>query len=191
MKNEISQTSTANLVWVATALLHTEHKEKDAFQSTEIFERAKSLKLSNVADDTILMHISLHCVANSKPQPNTHRKLFRVVKGWFRLYRPGDSFNEDRKNGRAAPLSEELPPKYHWLVEWYHNEYCKKLIDESKESVGIASNAVFEKIEINKTLKLPDDVCDFLQVDSGDYVAFVMNTKGEVILKKAKMKLEV
>ena len=40
-------------------------------------------------------------------------------------------------------------------------------------------------------MMLPADVCDFLQVDDGDYLAFIMKAKGEILLKKARMKLEI
>ena len=182
--------TTANAVWIATALLHRENKDKEAFSTKQIFDKAKSLNLLKSVDATLMMHISLHCVANAKAQPDKHRKIFRVIKGWYRLYRPGDSFDESRANGRSAPLAEEIPEKFSGLIDWYDTEYCKEVRTSSVHR-DVVSNAVFAKIEAGKSLVLPDDACNFLQVEEGDYVAFIMNTEGEIILKKAKMKLEV
>lgn len=189
-KDGDSELSVANLIWIAIALLHVENKEKDVFQVKQIFQKAKDLGLSHAVDETLMMHISLHCVANAKAQPNTHRKLFRIASGWYRLYRPGDPYDPSREKGRTAPLAEEIPQEYSYLIEWYNNEYSKKQSSFVQESKDL-SHAVFAKIENAKTLTLPDDICNFLQVDDGDYLAFIMKAKGEVLLKKARMKLEI
>ena len=189
-KVDNSELSVANLVWVAVALLHVENKEKDVFQVKQIFQKAKDLGLSHAADETLMMHISLHCVANAKAQPNTHRKLFRMASGWYRLYRPDDPYHSSREKGRTSPLAEEIPQEYRYLIDWYNDEYSKKQSPSTQESKDL-SHAIFAKIENNKTLTLPADICDFLQADDGDYLAFIMKAKGEVLLKKARMKLEI
>ena len=189
-KDNNSELSVANLIWIAIALLHIENKEKDVFQVKQIFQKAKDLGLSHAADETLMMHISLHCVANAKAQPNTHRKLFRMASGWYRLYRHGDSYDPSREKGRTAPLAEEIPQEYRYLIDWYNDEYSKKQSPSTQESKDL-SHAIFAKIENNKTLTLPADICDFLQADDGDYLAFIMKAKGEVLLKKARMKLEI
>lgn len=189
-KDSSSELSVANLIWIAVALLHTENKEKDVFQVKQIFQKAKDLGLSHAADETLMMHISLHCVANAKAQPNKHRKLFRITSGWYRLYRTGDPYDISREKGRTTPLAEEIPQEYRYLIEWYNNEYSKKQSSFVQESKDL-SHAMFAKIENNKILSLPDDICNFLQVDDGDYLAFIMKAKGEVLLKKARMKLEI
>lgn len=189
-KESNSELSVANLIWIAVALLHTENKEKDVFQVKQIFQKAKDLGLSHAADETLMMHISLHCVANAKAQPNKHRKLFRIASGWYRLYRTDDPYDISREKGRTAPLAEEIPQEYRYLIEWYNNEYSKKQSSFVQESKDL-SHAMFAKIENNKILSLPDDICNFLQVDDGDYLAFIMKAKGEVLLKKARMKLEI
>ena len=189
-KDNNSELSVANLIWIAVALLHTENKEKDVFQVKQIFQKAKDLGLSHAADETLMMHISLHCVANAKAQPNTHKKLSRIASGWYRLYRPDDPHDPSREKGRTAPLAEEIPEKYRYLIEWYNNEYSKKQSSFAQESKDL-SHAVFAKIEKDKTMMLPADICDFLQVDDGDYLAFIMKAKGEILLKKARMKLEI
>jgi len=189
-KYENTSISAANLVWIATALLHAENKEKVVFQVKQIFQKAKDLGLSTVVDETLMMHISLHCVANAKAQPNTHRKLYRIAPGWYRLYKPNDQYDPSREKGRIAPLAEEIPEKYRWLVDWYNNEYCKKQSSDLQESKDFTSNAIFVKVENNKTITLPSDISELLQIDDGDYVAFIMKSN-EVVLKKAKMKLEI
>src|SRR5881397_2372919 len=42
----------------------------------------------------------------------------------YRLYRPGDAAHPSRK-GKTAPNRAELPEKYHELLDWYEQEYCK------------------------------------------------------------------
>ena len=61
-------------------------------------------------------------VANKSSDPGTHRKLFVNPDGTYRLYRPGDSYHKDRRNGQALPKMERLPPKYRNLLEWYRNQ---------------------------------------------------------------------
>ncbi len=186
MNLDSTKISTANLVWIATSLLHNERKEAEAFSTEEIFQKAKSLNLSSVSDSTIQMHISLHCVANAKAQPDTHKKLLRMGRGWYRLYKEGDTFDDSRAKGRILPLPEEIPTKYRYLIDWYRNDYSKKQSQQNQ-----AENAIFVNIENNKTIRLPNEVAEFLQVEDGDYIAFITKSKDEVVVKKARMKLEV
>ncbi|MDE1765246.1 MAG: hypothetical protein KGI27_03110 [Thaumarchaeota archaeon] len=186
MNNEPNTISTATLVWLATALLHKERKEAEAFESSEIFEKVKSLDLSSVSDSTIKMHISLHCVSNAQSQPDTHKKLFRIARGWYRLYREGDLFHPSRAQGRVLPIAEELPSKYRHLIEWYNDDYSKKQTQPAQPN-----NAIFVNIENNKTIMLPNEIAEFLQVEDGDYIAFITKSTDEVVIKKARMKLEI
>ena len=43
----------------------------------------------------------------------------------YRLIRPGDRALPSRK-GKMQPAREELPPQYHYLLDWYEREYCRK-----------------------------------------------------------------
>mgnify|MGYP001286488704 CR=1 FL=1 len=111
--------STATAVWIATAVLHMENPTRNSFQASEIAEKSQNLDLVRARSATLSMHISLHCVANSKAAPNTIRFLYRVKNGWYRLFRNGDDFHESRKYGRTFPKRESLPEEYVELLNWY------------------------------------------------------------------------
>jgi hypothetical protein len=48
-----------------------------------------------------------------------------VGRGRRRLYAPGDKFHPSRANGKVAPSRQEIPAKYHHLVDWFNEEYVK------------------------------------------------------------------
>lgn len=187
--NIIEKLSTANAVWIATALLHKENEGKNAFQIKEIFEKVKKLDLLTTQDSTLSMHISLHCVANAKAAPDTHKKLFRVSSGWYRLFREGDSFHESRVKGKIEPLPEMIPQQYRYLIDWYKNEYAKSSLG-SNSSFGQPKWYSLGRIESGNQIKIPKDVLEKLQVQEGDFVVFSYLRPGEVSLKIAKIKLE-
>ena len=74
---------------------------------------------------TLRAHISQHCVANKPASTDTHRKLYDVARGRRRLYAPGDKAHPSRANGKVAPSKQEIPAKYHHLVDWFTDEYVK------------------------------------------------------------------
>ena len=115
--------STAIATWLATALLHTENKNMESFQAKEIFQKIRDEDLIQTKDNTLMAHITVHCVANTKPWPNIHRKLYRVSSGRYRLYKDGDDYHPSREGGQSAPSADEVPAKYRHLIEWYHSEY--------------------------------------------------------------------
>ncbi|MGH9670091.1 MAG: hypothetical protein ACRD3A_08275 [Terriglobales bacterium] len=43
--------------------------------------------------------------------------------GTLRLFRPGDQVHPARR-GKAQPRREEIPKKYHYLLEWYEQYYA-------------------------------------------------------------------
>jgi len=43
----------------------------------------------------------------------------------YRLFRPGDQTHPSRK-GKMKPTREQLPDRYHYLLDWYEAEYCTK-----------------------------------------------------------------
>lgn len=180
--------TTSNAVWIATAILHQENKDKDAFQAKEIFQKVKDLDLQGASDETLKIHISSHCVASGKASPDTHRKLVRVQNGWYRLFRPGDSFHPTRERGRIAPLAEEIPSDYSSLLEWYNNKYCKTVKDSSRlqEDSTIPS---FSRISQDGTIKIPKEVQDKMNLQEGDFLAFLEN-QGVFTIKKATMQVE-
>lgn len=113
----------ADLVWVATALLSRDDPKRSGFRPGEIRRKVDAIEPDHgKRDSTVRTHIYKHCVVNKPPYPGTHRKLFVNPDGTYRLYRPGDSYDEDRRNGQTLPKMERLPPKYRNLLEWYRNQ---------------------------------------------------------------------
>ena len=179
--------TTANGVWIATALLHKENPDRQSFQTQEIIQKVKDLGLLNATEATLSVHVSHHCVASSKASPDTHRKLTRVQNGWYRLFKPGDSFHPSRERGRIEPLTEMVPTEHRHLLDWFKNEYCKN--EEITNSSEILTEAMFARVEQN-SVELPNEVVSALELQEGDFVGFMIRGK-EVLLKKAKMRLEV
>jgi len=190
MKKSIS-TSTA--VWLATALLHQENHQKDAFSAKEIFQKVKQLNLLSVSDSTINMHITSHCVASTKASPDKHRKLTRVQSGWYRLFREGDSFHETRSNGHTAPLAEMIPLEFKNVVDWYHQQYnvtnvSKSITEPVSSEINNQINSELYLIEIgdNNTIKLPDSFVKDFKIKQGQQLIFQANNDGTVIIKKLR-----
>lgn len=56
-------------------------------------------------------------------QGGAYRILYQTRSGFRRLYRPGDDIHPDRVQARnpskAKPKREEIPEKYHPLLDWY------------------------------------------------------------------------
>lgn len=116
----------ADQVWVATALLHQEHPERADFSKQEIFERAQREYPEGARRPGISQHISTHCVASNPPSPAKHRMLTRTGSGRRRLFRPEDKYHPLRATGNKTPHREDLPERYHALLDWYETEYDKR-----------------------------------------------------------------
>ena len=118
----------ADEIWIALALLHREHPDRPDFSVNEIVQRAITENLAGVYRQGLQMHASHHCVAQKAPNPvsTRHRMLTETGRGRRRLFRPGDAFHPDRKDGKVTPEPEDLPSKYRKLRDWYREEYVKK-----------------------------------------------------------------
>jgi hypothetical protein len=129
-----SEVLLADGVWVAAALLHREHEERQDFSDEEIKSRFLEEGLPRGAHtNSLSAQIGSHCVANkprsrnlanpSKLQGGAYRLLYETRPGYKRLYRPGDDAHPDRiqprKPSKQLPKREELPPKYRPLLDWY------------------------------------------------------------------------
>ena len=185
--------STSTAVWLATALLHQENHQKDAFSAKEIFNKVKQLNLLSVSDSTINMHITSHCVASTKASPDKHRKLTRVQSGWYRLFREGDSFHETRSNGHTAPLAEMIPLEFKNVVDWYHQQYnvtnvSKSITEPVSSEINNQINSELYLIEIgdNNTIKLPDSFVKDFKIKQGQQLIFQANNDGTVNIKKLR-----
>ena len=113
----------ADEVWVATALLHKEHPDRQDFTIEEIVQRARREGMSEELRPGVRVHASQHCVANRPPNPGRYRMLIATGKSSRRLFRPGDPYDANRENAKTTPKSEEIPERYHDLLDWYRVEY--------------------------------------------------------------------
>ena len=119
------ETRVADEVWIATALLHRRHPDRDDFTVREIVRQAETEKIADgPLRPGVQVHAYLHCVANKAPNPGRHRTLFETSKGRRRLFRPGDPCHPRRSSGKDLPRDDEIPPACRGLIEWYRNEYA-------------------------------------------------------------------
>jgi hypothetical protein len=113
----------ADEVWIATALLHQEHPDRNDFTVKEIVDRANSEAVGKRRRSGIYQHAQTHCVANREPAPARLRMLFATGRTTRRLYRVGDPYHPKREGGRSAPDRDDLPSRYRNLLDWYEKEY--------------------------------------------------------------------
>jgi len=83
----------ADEVWVATALLHKEHPDRQDFTIEEIVQRARREGMTEELRPGVRVHASQHCVANRPPNPGRYRMLIATGKSSRRLFRPGDPYD--------------------------------------------------------------------------------------------------
>jgi bifunctional DNA-binding transcriptional regulator/antitoxin component of YhaV-PrlF toxin-antitoxin module len=121
-----TQTTIANAIWLATAQLHQENTNASDFSVREIIERAIRDNLVDGFRPGLQVHVSKHCVANKSPNPGDHRMLYETTRGRRRLFKNGDPFHPDRRNGKIRPERQELPSEYHALTDWYDAVYSKQ-----------------------------------------------------------------
>jgi len=120
----LKQVKVSTEVWLVTALLHQEQPEREDWTIEEIVRRAEKEKLHSTVRAGLRAHVTLHCVANRKPNPARLRMLYATSKSGRRLYKPGDPCEEGR-TGPTHPERGEAPTKYHPLLDWYEHEYAK------------------------------------------------------------------
>jgi hypothetical protein len=113
----------ADEVWIAAALLHREHPQRPDFTIREIVNRAQREGVRGVLRKGVSVHASVHCVANRPPSPAGFRMLYATGKRTRRLYRPSDEAHPKRR-GKMIPKREEIPDRYHYLVDWYEQHYA-------------------------------------------------------------------
>ena len=110
----------ADVVWLAAASLTREYPDRTGFSHDEIRRRVSELEPDHgFPDSTIRTHIGSHCVANKRPDPGKHRKLYLNSDGTYRLYHSGDPCHAGRIHGKIAPDAHRIPAKYRDLLEWY------------------------------------------------------------------------
>jgi hypothetical protein len=120
-----SKIKVAPEVWIATALLHREHPDRQSFKVGEIVDRTAQEGLCRPLRPGVQVHASLHCVANKRPNPSMHRMLYETLDGGRRLFRDGDDAHPYR-SGKIVPDREEIPAAYWPLLDWYAEEYNRR-----------------------------------------------------------------
>jgi hypothetical protein len=127
---------TADEAWVALALLHRSHPERESFSAKEIMEEARKEKAHPEVRAGLQAHIYLHNVANLPPNSARYRMFYKVAGGGYRLFRASDESHPDRK-GKTAPRREEFPSHYHHLLTWYENTYSRRTapLDDADDPV--------------------------------------------------------
>jgi hypothetical protein len=113
----------ADEVWIATALLHREHPRAADFSLKDIEARIAREGLTDKRPG-IYPHLSVHCVANRPPDRGRYRMLFETSPARRRLFRAGDPYHPKREGGKILPERDEIPAKYHSLLDWYHSDYA-------------------------------------------------------------------
>ena len=115
------QTKVADEVWIATALLHREHRDRSDFEIEEIMQRAAKESGKQPLRPGVYVHIVQHCVADRPPSPGRYRMLTETGPGRRRLFRLGDSYHPQREGSKTVPEREDLPEEYRSLLDWYRD----------------------------------------------------------------------
>jgi hypothetical protein len=115
----------ADEAWLALALLQYEHPDRISFSAKEILDRVKAERANPELRPGVQVHIYMHNVANAEPNSAKYRMFYKLGDDTYRLYRPLDAAHPARK-GKMIPERDELPEKYHYLLDWYEREYSRK-----------------------------------------------------------------
>jgi hypothetical protein len=113
-------------VWVACALLHKNHPERDDFSIQEIMAQVREISLAGEVRPGVYVHIVQHCVAGRAPNPGRYRMLTETREGFRRLFRPNDVYHPKREGAKTKPDAEDLPRECRHLLDWYEASYKNK-----------------------------------------------------------------
>ena len=136
----------ADEVWIATALLHREHPSAVDFSLKDIQNRVAREHLAEPRPG-IAAHISVHCVANRRPDHGRYRMLFETGPSRRRLFRPGDPYHPKREGGKMLPDSEDIPGKYLELIEWYRRVWAHDRDGDPLLALAVRHRDVWKKID--------------------------------------------
>lgn len=122
----------------------------------------KNYAEDNVNELTISAQVIACSVNHSSAHhyPDSHRFLFYLGNGRYRRYDP-------KKDG----LWEITP------------DGAQKIIGEIK-----TNEAYFSQIDSNGQMRLPKEIQERLSVGDRDFVAFVIDRQGNILLKKAELR---
>jgi hypothetical protein len=135
----------ADEAWVGLALLQKEHPERESFSAKEILERVKSEAATAELRPGVQVHIYLHNVANLPPNSARYRMFYRLPGDGYRLFRTGDRAHPLR-HGKSKPEREELPERYHSLLDWYEQKYSKETIMREEDDPILQMRGVGKEI---------------------------------------------
>ena len=111
----------ADEAWLGLALLQFENRDRISFSVKEILERIRAEPVSSDRAG-VQVHVYLHNVANVAPNSAKYRMFYKLPDSTYRLYRLGDPAHPSR-TGKMIPRREDMPSEYHYLLDWYENEY--------------------------------------------------------------------
>lgn len=117
----------ADELFLVLALLHRENPGDDAFEIGRILARATQEGLGAHRRDqrSLRLHAYEHAAANVPPgKGGKYRVAFRERDNRLRLLKATDYVHPDRHQ-KAFPAYEEIPEKYHELLDW-----AKRRFDE-------------------------------------------------------------
>lgn len=126
----------ADEVWIGTALLHKEFPENIGFTTRQIVDRVAKENIFGRLRPGIQVHVNLHCVANKRPNPGNYRMLYLLENKKRRLFRLGDDFHPYREGGKIKPKRDQIPKKYHHLIDWYEREFISSKRDRGGNESG-------------------------------------------------------
>ncbi|HTW22194.1 MAG TPA: hypothetical protein VMD78_01250 [Candidatus Baltobacteraceae bacterium] len=114
-------------------------------------------------------------MASTPASPATHRMLTRAGTGRRRLFRLGDQVHPSRRDGKATPHREDIPERYHELLDWYENEYNKapKSEESASKSRGASAEALMRLMgrisreDADELTHIIDDCCG--RVDANEW----------------------
>ena len=116
----------ADEVWIATALLQRENPRQEDFSVAEIVARTRRENIFGELRPGVQVHSYLHCVANLPPNPGRYRMLYATGKNTRRLFHENDDFHPARAKGKITPRKEDIPARYHALLDWYQDKFAGK-----------------------------------------------------------------
>ena len=130
-----TNTKIADQVWIALALLTRESANHTGFSASAIKERIRK-EFGSVSPGAAT-HIAQHSLATKPASPSRNRMITKHGSLNY-LYREGDPYHPDRKDGKVLPKPQEIPSEYHDLLAWYGSSYANELKVFSRNAALLA-----------------------------------------------------
>ncbi len=111
----------SDAVWIATALLHYEHPDRQSFPSDGIVSSVLQHGLTHATRTVVADFVDRLAVSNRKPEVETERvsMLFALPDGTRRVFQTLDSVERERWGAAGHPAWETLPQEFYYLRDWY------------------------------------------------------------------------